>query len=93
MKSAVSVISTLLVVIWIQGSILAQSDTKEFEAANSEPSDSQLSEPGDEFAPSRVMALVGGEPIFAGDILFEVCLLYTSPSPRDQRGSRMPSSA
>ena len=26
------------------------------------------------------------------DILM-VCLLYTSPSPRDQRGSRMPSSA
>ena len=25
--------------------------------------------------------------------LFGVCLLYTSPSPRDQRGSRMPSSA
>ena len=25
--------------------------------------------------------------------LFLVCLLYTSPSPRDQRGSRMPSSA
>ena len=25
-------------------------------------------------------------------ILFEGCLLYTSPSPRDQRGSRMPSS-
>ena len=24
---------------------------------------------------------------------FKVCLLYTSPSPRDQRGSRMPSSA
>ena len=24
---------------------------------------------------------------------FENCLLYTSPSPRDQRGSRMPSSA
>ena len=23
----------------------------------------------------------------------EFCLLYTSPSPRDQRGSRMPSSA
>ena len=37
-----------------------------------------------------------------GDIMFdgqnftslsESCLLYTSPSPRDQRGSRMPSSA
>ena len=27
------------------------------------------------------------------DLLFIVCLLYTSPSPRDQRGSRMPSSA
>ena len=25
--------------------------------------------------------------------LIETCLLYTSPSPRDQRGSRMPSSA
>ena len=24
---------------------------------------------------------------------FAACLLYTSPSPRDQRGSRMPSSA
>ena len=28
---------------------------------------------------------IGAEP--------DVCLLYTSPSPRDQRGSRMPSSA
>ena len=27
------------------------------------------------------------------EILLTVCLLYTSPSPRDQRGSRMPSSA
>ena len=27
------------------------------------------------------------------DALDLVCLLYTSPSPRDQRGSRMPSSA
>ena len=28
-----------------------------------------------------------------GDIIAGTCLLYTSPSPRDQRGSRMPSSA
>ena len=28
----------------------------------------------------------------AGYIIYN-CLLYTSPSPRDQRGSRMPSSA
>ena len=27
------------------------------------------------------------------DIITKTCLLYTSPSPRDQRGSRMPSSA
>ena len=25
--------------------------------------------------------------------IYQGCLLYTSPSPRDQRGSRMPSSA
>ena len=27
------------------------------------------------------------------EIMMEVCLLYTSPSPRDKRQSRMPSSA
>ena len=31
-------------------------------------------------------SMFGGMPIYT-------CLLYTSPSPRDQRGSRMPSSA
>ena len=36
-------------------------------------------------ADSCFYAQSGGQP---GD-----CLLYTSPSPRDQRGSRMPSSA
>ena len=39
-----------------------------------------------------------GHTIKDGDKTFKVrmlpsCLLYTSPSPRDQRGSRMPSSA
>ena len=37
--------------------------------------------------PPRVVPLIG--PVQ----LHHVCLLYTSPSPRDQRGSRMPSSA
>ena len=34
-------------------------------------------------------------PADTGDDLYNlnICLLYTSPSPRDQRGSRMPSSA
>ena len=36
--------------------------------------------------------LVDGGDQFQGS-LFYTCLLYTSPSPRDQRGSRMPSSA
>ena len=37
---------------------------------------------------------VNAKPIgFEGCILYCFCLLYTSPSPRDQRGSRMPSSA
>ena len=28
-----------------------------------------------------------------GEAIFDTCLLYTSPSPRDKRQSRMPSSA
>ena len=31
--------------------------------------------------------------VTALQVLYEVCLLYTSPSPRDKRQSRMPSSA
>ena len=35
-----------------------------------------------------------GDPNTADSVrLHNICLLYTSPSPRDQRGSRMPSSA
>ena len=30
---------------------------------------------------------------YPGDMMVKVCLLYTSPSPRDKRQSRMPSSA
>ena len=52
---------------------------------------------GDEF--HAVLKLVTGEEIFAlvsvdendGDPI--ICLLYTSPSPRDRTRSRMPSSA
>ena len=48
-----------------------------------------------------VFATVGGGgsgevriwSIAPGDEQPKFCLLYTSPSPRDQRGSRMPSSA
>ena len=37
--------------------------------------------------------LQAGGPVVALLVLMSICLLYTSPSPRDQRGSRMPSSA
>ena len=43
---------------------------------------------------SAVMPAVGGlRTVFQHVDLYMLCLLYTSPSPRDQRGSRMPSSA
>ena len=31
--------------------------------------------------------------VYGSGHTFGICLLYTSPSPRDQRGARMPSSA
>ena len=34
-----------------------------------------------------------GLVLWPQDVVYLACLLYTSPSPRDQRGSRMPSSA
>ena len=42
-------------------------------------------------APTRKVALRGVRVALPAP--FATCLLYTSPSPRDQRGSRMPSSA
>ena len=38
-------------------------------------------------------ALPGEKVIYVPVMNRKSCLLYTSPSPRDQRGSRMPSSA
>ena len=43
-------------------------------------------------ASMRFEAARGGEGRWIGGDA-SACLLYTSPSPRDQRGSRMPSSA
>jgi len=40
-----------------------------------------------------VLELIGGGIVVGIGIEIIICLLYTSPSPRDQRGSRMPSSA
>ena len=41
----------------------------------------------------RLALMEGGESCVATASGMSACLLYTSPSPRDQRGSRMPSSA
>ena len=46
------------------------------------------------FASGELVALrVQNGGVLWQDALSSACLLYTSPSPRDQRGSRMPSSA
>ena len=37
--------------------------------------------------------IFGDLPLYPPPTRIDICLLYTSPSPRDQRGSRMPSSA
>ena len=45
------------------------------------------------FRPDREGRLSKLEFVKSVDNVYKACLLYTSPSPRDQRGSRMPSSA
>ena len=42
---------------------------------------------------SYVLSGRDGYEVTGGSAELDGCLLYTSPSPRDQRGSRMPSSA
>ena len=46
-----------------------------------------INSPIPDHAPQSLKALRAGKHVMC------TCLLYTSPSPRDQRGSRMPSSA
>ena len=51
--------------------------------------------PNDVFINCQNIALTGDilDQKLAHHLIPQGCLLYTSPSPRDQRGSRMPSSA
>ena len=47
-------------------------------------------------APAAALPQAGAATALVGRAVpddYYTCLLYTSPSPRDQRGSRMPSSA
>ena len=41
----------------------------------------------------EAISVLKGDPWSRNPPAIKACLLYTSPSPRDQRGSRMPSSA
>ena len=59
--------------------------------ASQNPYDNQGQADGGSTGMSKT-AKYGGLGALAG-ALAGACLLYTSPSPRDQRGSRMPSSA
>ena len=43
--------------------------------------------------PTNFTLTTEGAAAYYNEALYNSCLLYTSPSPRDQRGSRMPSSA
>ena len=56
----------------------------------------QLTEnfPAEELMKVGYHSIASGQKTYNGvATLSKTCLLYTSPSPRDQRGSRMPSSA
>ena len=50
-------------------------------------------EPGENVEFNEVLVRADGDNTTVGQPLIEGCLLYTSPSPRDKRQSRMPSSA
>ena len=69
-------------------------------AAPAFASDQAVSKTREQVLAELAQAQQNGEMLAAGDsgmtlkqINPGACLLYTSPSPRDQRGSRMPSSA
>ena len=48
---------------------------------------------GDDQHGTPIMLGAEKQGITPKQLIDDICLLYTSPSPRDQRGSRMPSSA
>ena len=76
----------------ILGYELIDQSSLEFPVSNKK-SDDTLSVPGVKSFSLGVGEFPITRKVQGIDIIVKTCLLYTSPSPRDQRGSRMPSSA
>ena len=85
---------------WIDASMVYGSSQERADALRAFEGGRLKTSEGD-MLPHNTMGLVNDNPMrkpeaslmAAGDGRANDCLLYTSPSPRDQRGSRMPSSA
>ena len=73
--------------VFVKGTDLLTADT-----LSRDHQDDSGKDQGDR-APIMNVSVFGDIPDKRIDEIREACLLYTSPSPRDQRGSRMPSSA
>ena len=62
-----------------------------------EPGDKVINPAKKEWGIGQVQSIIGNKVTInfenTGKQVINVCLLYTSPSPRDKRQSRMPSSA
>ena len=74
------------------GSLSQLIDDLAADLANGEFSNTSLSDMGTALADLTALDSPIADNI-SPTIIANICLLYTSPSPRDQRGSRMPSSA
>ena len=66
-------------------------ETKDSNPASNTPID--LTGSSDDALPTGAVGVVGDPTEIGNNPVYEPCLLYTSPSPRDRQKSRMPSSA
>ena len=75
------------------GTILWNGPMGVFEKKDFENGTKEIAKLLSELKDENIITIVGGGDSASAIRKFSTCLLYTSPSPRDQRGSRMPSSA
>ena len=78
----------------VPGCEIRESDKQKYLLENN---DILIARTGGTIGKNYIVENINLESVFASYLIrmrkLESCLLYTSPSPRDQRGSRMPSSA